>query len=36
MLSQRLRTQITALASIPDGIISDIDGYRQTAEKPIS
>lgn len=35
-LSQRLRTQITALASIPDGIISDIDGYRQTVETPIS
>ena len=34
LLSDRLQSQINALKSIPDGIISDVDGYRQTAEDP--
>ena len=34
MISQRLAKQIKALAAIPDGIISDVDGYRQTIEYP--
>ena len=35
-ISQRLQAQIHALTAIPDGIISDIDGYRQTVETPTS
>ena len=34
MISERLQSQIQALSAIPDGIISDVDGYRQTAEDP--
>ena len=34
MISDRLQSQINTLASITDGIISDVDGYRQTVEKP--
>ena len=34
MISERLHAQIQALTSIPDGIISDVDGYRQTVEDP--
>lgn len=34
MLSERLEKQIKALASVKGGVISDVDGYRQTVEDP--
>ena len=34
MLSERLQSQIQALSSVPGGIISEVDGYRQTIEDP--
>ena len=34
MLSEHLQHQINALSKVPDGIISDVDGYRQTVEDP--
>ena len=36
MLSDRLEKQIKVFSSIKDGVISDIDGYRQTVEDPAS
>ena len=36
MISDRLQSQINTLASITDGIISDVDGYRQTVENPLT
>ena len=36
MLSERLQSQIQALASVPNGVISEVDGYRQTIEDPTS
>ena len=36
MLSQRLEAQIKVFQSIKGGVISDIDGYRQTVEDPTS
>lgn len=35
-LSPLLEKQIKVFSSIADGIISDIDGYRQTVEAPTS
>ena len=34
MISERLQHQIQALSKVPNGIISDVDGYRQTVEDP--
>ena len=34
MISERLQDQIDALKAVTSGIISDIDGYRQTVENP--
>ena len=34
MISERLHSQIQALSKVPDGIISEVDGYRQTVEAP--
>ena len=36
MLSKRLENQIKAFSAIEDGIISEIDAYRQTVENPKS
>ena len=36
MISDRLAKQIKALSAVPDGIISDVDGYKQTIEDPKS
>ena len=36
MISDRLQSQIDALKAIPDKVISDVDGYRQTVEDPES
>ena len=36
MLSKRLETQIKAFSAIEDGVISEIDAYRQTVEDPKS
>lgn len=36
MLSDRLKKQIKVFSSITDGVISDIEGYRQTVEDPNS
>ena len=34
MITERLQQQIKALSQVPSGIISEIDGYRQTVEDP--
>ena len=34
MISERLQHQIQALSKVPNGIISEVDGYRQTVEAP--
>ena len=34
MISERLHAQIQALSKVSGGIISDVDGYRQTVEDP--
>ena len=36
MLSDRLEKQIKVFSSVKDGVISDIEGYRQTVEDPAS
>ena len=36
MISERLQSQIQALSKVPGGIISEVDGYRQTIEDPTS
>ena len=36
MISDRLQTQIDALASAPEGVLSEVEGYRQTVETPKS
>ena len=36
MISERLAKQIKALSAVPDGVISDVEGYRQTIEDPHS
>ena len=36
MLSDRLKKQIKVFSSVKDGVISDIEGYRQTVEDPAS
>ncbi len=36
MISDRLKTQIKALQSISDGVITEVEGMRQTVEVPKS
>ena len=36
MISERLKSQINALSKVPNGILSDVEGYRQTVESPKS
>ena len=36
MISERLQSQIKALSKVPGGIISEVDGYRQSVEDPTS
>ena len=36
MISDRLKTQIKALQSISDGVITEVEGMRQTVEDPTS
>ena len=36
MLSKRFEKQIKALESVKDGVISEVEGYRQTVEDPTS
>lgn len=36
MLSERFENQIKALESVKDGVISEVEGYRQTVEDPTS